>query len=216
MASRCFLVFSLLAINNAVCSPLTDGLSFLYSRQAPSGGGAQPCRMNFTTDVWTRCDDLLAQFDLTLEEFMLANPSIGEACDGFKPGETYCVAPYIDVAVNATEDGTCGREIDFSKTCIGSDFGDCCGADGKCGSGEKFCGIGNCQEGACLGGGPWSTDGRCGRSVNYVPCPPKFGLCCSKDGTCGNDTVSCGAGCQYGDCSGTETTTWASAKPSVT
>lgn len=38
----------------------------------------------------------------------------------------------IDVAGDPTTDGTCGREIGFSKTCVGSDFGDCCGADGKC------------------------------------------------------------------------------------
>lgn len=93
MASRITLIFSLLAIKHAICSPLVNVLSFLDSRQAPGGGGAQLCRMNFTTNVWMGCDDLLAQFHLTLEDFMLANPSIGEACDGFEPGETYCVAP---------------------------------------------------------------------------------------------------------------------------
>lgn len=52
---------------------------------------AVDCRQKFKTDVWTGCDDVLAQFQLTLKEFMLANPTIGDACDGFVPGETYCV-----------------------------------------------------------------------------------------------------------------------------
>jgi hypothetical protein len=53
---------------------------------------APPCRLNYTTDVWTGCDDVLAQFGISLDQFRLANPGIGAACDGFVPGNTYCVA----------------------------------------------------------------------------------------------------------------------------
>lgn len=64
-----------------------DGL--LMPRQETT---ALPCRLNYTTDVWTGCDDVLAQFGISLDQFRLANPSIGPACDQFVPGKTYCVA----------------------------------------------------------------------------------------------------------------------------
>lgn len=63
--------------------------SELMARQQTS---PPPCRLNYTTDVWTGCDDVLAQFGISLDQFRLANPSIGAACDGFVPGKTYCVA----------------------------------------------------------------------------------------------------------------------------
>lgn len=50
-----------------------------------------PCRLNYTTDVWTGCDDVLAQFHISLDDFLYANPELGEACSGFVPGNTYCV-----------------------------------------------------------------------------------------------------------------------------
>ncbi|EXK78016.1 hypothetical protein FOQG_17287 [Fusarium oxysporum f. sp. raphani 54005] len=43
----------------------------------------------------------------------------------------------FNVQRNVTEDGTCGEKINFSKTCIRGDFGDCCGLEGKCGSGKE-------------------------------------------------------------------------------
>ncbi|KFA54462.1 hypothetical protein S40293_08001 [Stachybotrys chartarum IBT 40293] len=185
----------------------------LFNRQDP---GLAQCRQNFTTDVWTLCADVLAQFHLSLDQFTAMNPDVGEVCGGFVPGEPYCVARYAEHNFTVSEDGSCGWQATVLSTCVGSEFGDCCGAEGRCGSGEEFCGIGNCQEGECLGGGPYSTDGRCGRTVNYVPCPPRFGLCCSQDGLCGNDTLSCGAGCQYGNCISTTTTTSSSTRPTPT
>jgi hypothetical protein len=37
----------------------------------------------------------------------------------------------FSVPRNVTEDGSCGEKINFSKTCVGSDYGDCCGLEGK-------------------------------------------------------------------------------------
>jgi hypothetical protein len=77
-------------------SPATESvntLRFLHrsiNSQLPNDKEVN-CRQEFKTDVWTGCDDVLAQFQLRLEEFMLANPTIGDECDGFVPGETYCV-----------------------------------------------------------------------------------------------------------------------------
>ena len=87
-------------------------------------------------------------------------------------------------------------------------LGDCCNADGKCGTGEAFCGIGNCQLGNCTvpeqpspKTGGVTVDGTCG-GKNRWKCGVPFGKCCSKDGQCGNLPEHCGAGCQplFGEC----------------
>ncbi|KAF2795232.1 carbohydrate-binding module family 18 protein, partial [Melanomma pulvis-pyrius CBS 109.77] len=119
---------------------------------------------------------------------------------------TYCIVRQDNAPKNITTDGNCGKQINYKASCVGSTFGDCCNAAGKCGSGESFCGKGNCQDGKCEGGLPYSTDGKCGRDFDYLPCPPKFGLCCSGAGQCGNLTQYCNAGCQSGPCLATSTT----------
>lgn len=86
--------------------------------------------------------------------------------------------------------------------------------ENRCGSGESFCGKGSCQDGTCEGGFPYSTDGKCGRDYDYLPCPPKFGLCCSAAGQCGNQTQFCTTGCQSGPCLVASTTS--SLPPSAT
>lgn len=61
----------------------------VYARQATV---APICRQNYTTDVWTGCDDVLAQFNIPLDEFITANPGLGPACTNWVPGNTYCVS----------------------------------------------------------------------------------------------------------------------------
>jgi hypothetical protein len=121
-------------------------VSGLMARQQAS---AAPCRLNYTTDVWTGCDDVLAQFGISLDQFRLANPGIGAACDGYVPGKTYCVAacepnttvePQVSGAmlivsavqtrVKTSTDGRCGAQANFTVTCVGSEWGDCCGSGG--------------------------------------------------------------------------------------
>ena len=115
----------------------------------PRQQAAAPCRLNYTTDVWTGCDDVLAQFGISLDQFRLANPGIGDACDGYVPGKTYCVAAckvqkmvgrggpvpaLIFLAVQSTTktstNGRCGSQANFTVTCVGSQWGDCCGSGG--------------------------------------------------------------------------------------
>lgn len=38
-------------------------------------GAGGPCRMNYTTDVWTGWNDILGQFRISMEDFHRANPS---------------------------------------------------------------------------------------------------------------------------------------------
>jgi hypothetical protein len=47
-----------------------------------------------------------------------------------------------------TTDGNCGYAYDFSS-CAGK-WGDCCNLEGRCGTGEDFCGKGKCQLGNCI------------------------------------------------------------------
>jgi len=75
--------------------------------------------------------------------------------------------------------------------------------DGKCGSGEGFCGQAVCQSGKCADFAPknttvpWqvgnTTDGSCGGPNKYT-CDVLYGECCNKNGQCGGLPSDCGAG----------------------
>ncbi|PTB65069.1 carbohydrate-binding module family 18 protein [Trichoderma citrinoviride] len=108
-----------------------------------------------------------------------------------------------------TTTGECGQQHGY-KQCAGV-WGDCCNADGKCGTGEDFCGYGVCQLGNCTvpsqppGPPSWlngnTTDGTCGGTNRYT-CSVVYGNCCNKDGICGSLVSDCGDGCQpeFGNC----------------
>jgi hypothetical protein len=72
--------------NFAICAlPL---LSLVAAQQTV----LPPCRQNFTTNIWTSCADVISQFQLSVADFLYANPQLGAGCSGFKPGDTYCVS----------------------------------------------------------------------------------------------------------------------------
>ncbi|KAI0008467.1 hypothetical protein F4779DRAFT_641840 [Xylariaceae sp. FL0662B] len=170
-----------------------------------------------TTDIWTSCAGLLSEFNLTLDYLKAANPSIGADCNNFRPGATYCISLTTGATIFISSNGQCGAQQNWTSTCIGSQWGDCCAVGGYCGTGEDYCGLGNCQEGACDGAPiPYSTNGLCGSQNYWLGCPPKFGLCCSKDGYCGNSTNYCGTGCQSGPCSSSTTASTTSTGPTQT
>ncbi|KAI1111929.1 carbohydrate-binding module family 50 [Nemania sp. NC0429] len=120
--------------------------------------------------------------------------------------EGYCAGHRV-----YTTDGTCGYRHGYRR-CAGK-WGDCCNMDGKCGTGEAFCGWGTCSSGNCTmpdgvlpteTRGVFSgntTDGTCGGEKNNV-CSELYGLCCNKDGKCGPLESDCGEGCQprFGQC----------------
>ncbi|KAI9150838.1 Lectin-B [Paramyrothecium foliicola] len=102
-------------------------------------------------------------------------------------------------ATNISTDGRCGNN---GKTCKGSSFGDCCSAQGYCGSTSGFCSAGcQIQYGTCdASASNISTDGKCG--ANGKTCKGStYGACCSAQGFCG-DKDHCDAGCQanFGSC----------------
>ena len=101
-------------------------------------------------------------------------------------------------------DGTCGLTY-RNRLCAGLQ-GDCCNQLGRCGTGEAFCGIDNCQLGNCTLPAtntttpeqpPWmagnTTDGTCG-GVNYYSCNDVYGNCCNKNNMCGSLISDCGVG----------------------
>ena len=128
-------------------SILAAGALPLISLVAAQQTVLPPCRQNFTTNVWTSCANVVSQFQLSLAEFLYANPQLGAGCDGFKPGETYCIShreydrtkklmrdAEFAAASNqrlVSTDGNCGIQNRTSPTCVGSSFGNCCNASGR-------------------------------------------------------------------------------------
>lgn len=120
-------------------------------------------------------------------------------------------------------DGNCSTNSNINATCLGSSFGDCCSANGFCGSTDVYCGAG-CQEtsGNCAANASLiSVDGRCGRQDPGTHiCPQSiFGPCCSVNGFCGSNSTYCGTGCQsdFGECDvDTATSTTSSVTTSAT
>ncbi|TXC03756.1 hypothetical protein FocTR4_00002283 [Fusarium oxysporum f. sp. cubense] len=100
------------------------------------------------------------------------------------------------------------QAFNFSKTCIRSDFGDCCGLEGKCGSGKEFYGD-NCQDGNYSGSAvttssitakPSATKPPLSISTNrdyaynsgFICKGSKFGDCCLAASYCRDDKYYCG------------------------
>lgn len=118
-------------------------------------------------------------------------------------------------AVETNNDGTCGNGV----SCMGSLFGGCCSADGRCGASvfhdlysselmfsrtPKHCGAG-CQikYGFCQNTwGKPSPDGTCGGRQGFVCKNSGFGDCCSEYNFCGSEEGHCGPRCQrrFGNC----------------
>ncbi|KAI1738204.1 hypothetical protein F4680DRAFT_426430 [Xylaria scruposa] len=164
------------------------------------------CRRNYSTNIWSSCAQVLQEFNLTLDFFEAVNPSIGVNCTNFVAGSSYCVSVATGSTTPISSNGLCGSQQNWTNTCMGSQWGNCCGVGGYCGTGDAYCGPGNCQEGTCVGAPiPYSTNGLCGSQNNWVECPAKFGSCCSEYGYCGNGTDFCGSGCQSGACTASTT-----------
>ncbi|KAI0538348.1 hypothetical protein GGR58DRAFT_468638 [Xylaria digitata] len=179
--------------------------------------GNATCRFSMPTDIWTTCASLLSEFNLTLSYFRTANPSIGPSCAGFQPGSTYCISLTSGSPIPVSTNGMCGAQQNWTSTCIGSQWGDCCGVGGYCGTGSDYCGPGNCQEGTCEGAPiSYSINGLCGSQNMWYTCPPKFGSCCSRDGYCGSTIDYCGTGCQSGSCTSSSSTATSSTTTSAT
>ncbi|KAK5256209.1 hypothetical protein LTR16_003794 [Cryomyces antarcticus] len=102
----------------------------------------------------------------------------------------------------ASTDGTCGGATAY--TCFGSSFGNCCSANGKCGSTDVYCGVG-CQ----------ATFGTCGSSnvsdslststivissSSSSIAPSASATIVSSDATCGGTTGLTCFGSTFGNC----------------
>ncbi|RDW89567.1 hypothetical protein BP6252_01599 [Coleophoma cylindrospora] len=155
--------------------------------------------------------DIHYQTVYNLTDYILASGSkkgfkfvtVGE-CLGDPVANWYRYGNETGVQTPST-DGTCSTSV----TCLGSGFGNCCSANGFCGSDVAHCGTG-CQAalGNCTipaGEIDVSIDGSCGPHITCFG--SQWGNCCSGAGFCGNTTDYCGADCQsaYGNCSSTST-----------
>jgi len=164
----------------------------------------------------------LTQSTLTLScrEDCQAGTCFSGACNGF---------PF-----EYSLDGRCGTQN--SNLLCANKWGECCNAAGTwyatdmknyfakplanqpSGTGDAFCGMGNCQSGKCtivipgppiasstttgapiptIIPGTISPDGSCGGANKYKCAGSTFGDCCSGSGFCGSTTAHCSAGCQF-------------------
>lgn len=102
-------------------------------------------------------------------------------------------------------DNTCGYEHGHRR-CAGK-WGDCCGIQGRCGTGSAFCSKQVCLSGNCAKSSSTSsprlippgyfvgntTDGTCG-GVHKYTCDPTWGSCCNKNNIYGSMPSDCGEG----------------------
>ncbi|KAL3772004.1 hypothetical protein ACHAWO_008176 [Cyclotella atomus] len=88
---------------------------------------------------------------------------------------------------------------------ISCPLGQCCGADGQCGTQDSYC-----QDGCQPDYGTCHLP-ECGfevpSDINETVCAGGSDKCCSGEGFCGNSDDACGVGCQYGECD--DPTSWA-------
>jgi peptidoglycan/xylan/chitin deacetylase (PgdA/CDA1 family) len=123
-------------------------------------------------------------------------------------------------------DGQCGASK--GRSCLGSEFGNCCSSAGWCGKSSDHCGngcqsaFGNCGSNGNAPAAPAptstraatpsaapasnskvSTDGSCGKGSGFTCQGSSFGNCCSQYNYCGSTTGHCSTGCQsaFGTCS---------------
>lgn len=124
----------------------------------------------------------------------------------FCAGRLGCQVKYGNCTPVSTS-GKCSSASTNNEMCLYSAFGDCCAANGTCGSSTAFC---NTDEGCQPGFGTCvnriSTDGKCGAasSTDATCAGSTFGSCCGPAGTCGSTPAFCAGrlGCQtkYGNC----------------
>ncbi|KAG7111780.1 Homoserine kinase like protein [Verticillium longisporum] len=167
------------------------------------------CRAWSKSNAWDTCQDYLKRYTLTMAQFYKLNPTVQSDCYAFVPGETYCRRTNAEIPVS--KDGGCGLRTGNNVTCINSEFGDCCGANNRCGSTES-------TKPAPTPFTP-SPDGTCGYDNKYKCTDTKYnyGNCCGAAGYCGFSDWECSnlQGCQseYGLC---DTTVLVSGAPKTT
>ncbi|KAL4936505.1 hypothetical protein BDV06DRAFT_216622 [Aspergillus oleicola] len=86
------------------------------------------------------------------------NPNFGSCCsvygycgddtDFYGAGLCYSGDCEPDIG-GPSINGECGPSFAGSKTCTGTQFGDCCSSSGYCGSTDDYCATANCYSGAC-------------------------------------------------------------------
>ncbi|KAK1703501.1 hypothetical protein BDP67DRAFT_549741 [Colletotrichum lupini] len=165
------------------------------------------------------CSELAQRYDMPSDLFFTLNPSLDRDCGNIKPQTEYCVSGFIEpiraqccnsetwTCGDSTEDcapgtcyegdcvgdtvystdGTCGQDYGF-RVCAGR-WGSCCSLDGRCGTGDAFCGLFACPDGDCdiwkqdeqPAGTKWTKDGTCG-GAEGMRCSAEWGRCCNVNG----------------------------------
>lgn len=83
------IVFAALAAMQSTHT-VVPSVAVLQGRQT-LGDVPSDCHLEYTTDVWTGCAQILEQFNISLAYFQYANPNITANCANFVPGQSYCI-----------------------------------------------------------------------------------------------------------------------------
>ena len=83
------IVFATLAATQSTHTPVPN-FAVIQERQSLSNIPSD-CHLEYTTDVWTGCAQILEEFNISLAEFQYANPNITANCANFVPGQNYCI-----------------------------------------------------------------------------------------------------------------------------
>ncbi|EPE35195.1 LysM [Glarea lozoyensis ATCC 20868] len=191
---------------------------------APTGpvptqtGITSDCKSYYLAVAEDTCNGIVSKFGggFTLQQFYNWNLAITGDCGGLWAGYYYCVGvPGTPTGKPTTtktsvtpaptgklisEDGICGFN---GRTCVGSQFGNCCSKNFYCGSSLDYCAMSNgclAAFGTCQA---TTVDGICG--FNGRTClGGNFGDCCSRNFYCGSSLDSCSvsSGClsSFGTC----------------
>lgn len=94
------LLLGILLFTGGEANPLHLGTQELANRYAVMPRGVESinrravipgCSISASTDGWTTCASLTAQYQIPLIKFVAMNPAVGAACQQFQPGVDYCI-----------------------------------------------------------------------------------------------------------------------------
>ncbi|KAK8869098.1 keratin-associated protein 5-5 [Apiospora arundinis] len=152
----------------------------------PLQAGEVNCRYSETTseavDLKT-CERLSDRHEITIDKFLLLNPTVERDCSNVQPHTKYCVSGFIEPVW--AYDGRCGPKY-RNASCSGMEMGQCCNKrTWRCGDSIVDCHPEICYKGGMsVCGGPsrrvttWTKDGTCGYILGERWCAGEESICC--------------------------------------
>ncbi|KAK8092480.1 carbohydrate-binding module family 18 protein [Apiospora kogelbergensis] len=180
-----FVMACLLAVGNCVDSE-AEWPEPNVVNQPPLQPGDVNCRYsartNYVVDQKT-CERLCDSNEITIEKFLMLNPTVARDCSNIQPNSEYCVRGFIEPV--RAYDGRCGPKY-RNATCSGMAMGQCCNKrTWQCGQSIVDCHPEICYKGGMsICGRPsfrdttWTKDQTCGYILGERWCNGEQDVCC--------------------------------------